>query len=49
MIVLDASAAVDWLLQTPVGNALKIEFIRGTKPYIRLTSSILRSSKCCGA
>src|ERR1019366_4921066 len=30
------------------GRALRSEFIRVTKPFTHLTSSILRSPKCCG-
>jgi predicted nucleic acid-binding protein len=45
MIVLDASAAVGWLLQTPAGQRIENAFMRTTKPSIRPTSSILRSPK----
>ena len=45
MIVLDASAAVDWLLQTSAGLRSNSESIRVTKPSTRLISWILRSRR----
>ena len=42
MIVLDASAAVDRLLQTYAGESIEKRSIPVTKRYTRLTSSILR-------
>ena len=46
MIVLYASTALDWLLQTSVGLSIDSESIPETKPYTRLTSWILRSRMC---
>ena len=48
MIVLDASAAIDWLLQTAVGQQIDTEFTRTANRFMLRTFSTLRWRRSCG-